>query len=149
LIADGHTIVIKSKREFMFHLFIQKIKHMKKLMLTVAGLLIVSVMAANAQVTQDTTQTEQPPTEQPPTDQPTTDQPTESPNLAEDPNMEMIQSSDVPASLRSTLQGTEYAGWENGQVYRNKSTNEFIVQIGEDADKKTYTFDSNGKRVDE
>jgi hypothetical protein len=106
---------------------------MKKLMLTIASLLFVSVLAVNAQV-QDTTSASQPSTGI---------QQQQDLNYDE---MEAIQSSDVPASLRSSLQGSEYSGWEAGKVYRHKANNEYVVVIG-DEDAKVYRFDSNGTRV--
>lgn len=109
---------------------------MKKLMLMFAGLLFVSVMAVNAQVAQDTTKSSTESTMG-------TDQ---SSNYTKD--MELIQSSDVPASLRSTLQGTEYSGWEQGKVYRNAATNEYLIVIGDD-DAKLFRFDANGSRIED
>jgi hypothetical protein len=109
---------------------------MKKIMLMIAGLLLVSVMAVNAQVSQDTTQMSPGSTQG-------TDQ---SSNLTKD--MEVIQSADVPASLKSTLQGSEYSGWEQGKVYRNTTTNEYLIVIG-DEDAKVYRFDANGSRIED
>jgi hypothetical protein len=109
---------------------------MKKLMLTIASLLFVSVMAVNAQVSSDTSSV----SGQPPVS--TEDQA----NYTRD--MELIQSTDVPASLRSSLQGTEYTGWEEGKIYRNSTTNEYLVVIGDD-DAKVYRFDANGTRIED
>jgi hypothetical protein len=106
---------------------------MKKLMLTIASLLFVSVMAVNAQV-QDTTSAGQPST-----------------GYQEELNyddMDAVPSSDVPASLRSSLQGSEYSGWEEGKVYRHKNSNEYIVVIG-DENAKVFRFDSNGQRLED
>jgi hypothetical protein len=107
---------------------------MKKLMLTIAGLLFVSVLAVTAQV-QDTTSASQPSTG------------IQQQDLNYD-ELEAVQSSDVPASLRSSLQGSEYSGWEAGKVYRQKSDNQYVVVIG-DENAKVYRFDSNGKRVED
>jgi hypothetical protein len=109
---------------------------MKKLMLTIASILFVSVMAVNAQVSSDSASV----SGQPPVS--TEDQA----NYTRD--MEVIQSSEVPASLRSTLQGSEYTGWEEGKVYRNSTTNEYLIVIGEE-DAKVYRFDANGSRIEE
>jgi hypothetical protein len=107
---------------------------MKKLMLTMAGLLFVSVLAVTAQV-QDTASASQPSTGLQQDDKLNYDE------------LEAVQSSDVPASLRSSLQGSEYSGWEAGKVYRNKTSNEYVVVIG-DENAKVYHFDSNGNRVE-
>lgn len=107
---------------------------MKKLMLTIAGLLFVSVLAVTAQV-QDTTSASQPATGY------------QNQELNYD-ELEAVQSTDVPASLRSSLQGSEYSGWEAGKVYRHKTNNEFVVVIG-DENAKVYRFDGNGNRVED
>jgi hypothetical protein len=120
---------------------------MKKLMLTCAGMLLIGLAAVNAQVTQDTTRTPvqqgDPAVSQPPAQDQTQGQA----NYQRD--LEQVKSSDVPASLRSTLQGSEYRGWEDGMIYRNKSDNSYQVEIGEGTSKKTYRFDRNGKRVND
>ena len=105
---------------------------MKKLMLTLAALLFVSVVALQAQV-QDTTSAS----------------PSQgySPALNYD-DMEAVTSTDVPASLRSTLQGSEYKGWEEGKVYRHKTSSDYVVVIG-DENAKVYRFNSEGKRVED
>ena len=102
-------------------------------MLTIAGLLFVCVMTVSAQV-QDTTSASQPST-----------------GYNQDVNyddMDAVPSADVPASLRSSLQGSEYSGWEEGKVYRHKTSNEYIVVIG-DENAKVFRFDSNGKRLED
>lgn len=104
-------------------------------MLTIASLLFVSVMAVNAQVSSDTSSV----SGQPPVSD-------DMSNYTRD--MEVIQSSEVPASLRSTLQGSEYSGWEEGKVYRNSTTNEYLIVIGEE-DAKVYRFDANGSRIED
>jgi len=108
---------------------------MKKVMLIIASLLFVSVMAVNAQVSTDTSSVSGQP--------PVTD---DMSNYTRD--MELIQSSEVPASLRSTLQGTEYSGWEEGKVYRNSTTNEYLIVIG-DEDAKVFRFDANGSKIED
>lgn len=104
-------------------------------MLTIASLLFVSVMAVNAQVSSDTSSV----SGQPPVSD-------DMSNYTRD--MEVIQSSEVPASLRSTLQGSEYSGWEEGKVYRNATTNEYLIVIG-DEDAKVYRFDANGSQIED
>jgi hypothetical protein len=103
-------------------------------MLTIAGLLFVSVLAVTAQV-QDTASVSQPATGY------------QSQELNYD-ELEAVQSSDVPASLRSSLQGSEYSGWEAGKVYHHKTNNEYVVVIG-DENAKVYRFDNNGNRVED
>lgn len=108
-------------------------------MLSLASMLFVGVMAVNAQVTPESEGSASGSTSQPTM---TDDQS----NYTRD--MQVIQSSDVPSSLKSTLQGSEYSGWEDGKVYHNSSTNEYLVVIGEE-DAKVYRFDSNGSRIED
>ncbi len=78
------------------------------------------------------------------------------PKKVEDPSKDMIKipSNEVPFSLRSTLQGSEYSGWEtNGVVYQNPGTGEYAVQINSVNSSSVATipvwhrFDPNGKRI--
>ncbi len=40
-----------------------------------------------------------------------------------------ITNTAIPDPLRSTLQGTQYKGWENGTMYFNQSTNQYSLQM--------------------
>ncbi len=114
---------------------------MKKLILTFAGMLLVSLMAVNAQV--------EPSTEM---NQDTTSAQTpgvigeDQSNFSRD--MEVVQPTDLPETLRSALEGPEYSGWEAGRVYRNTTTNEYLIVVGEQ-DPKVYRFDSEGNRLED
>ena len=61
--------------------------------------------------------------------------------------MIVIPSADVPASLRSTLQGAQYKGWENGTIYRNQTSDMFMVEMRDGNQTKIYRFDQNGKAI--
>ena len=119
---------------------------MKKIMLTVAGVCLVSLMEVNAQVTQQDTQMTQDTTG-------ISDQ-SGQPGVYNDNqsdytrDMEVIQSTDVPSNLRTTLGGSEYSGWEEGKVYRNTTTNEYLIVIG-DEDAKVFRFDSEGQKIED
>ncbi len=114
---------------------------MKKLILTFAGMLLVSLMAVNAQVepstemNQDTTSAQTPGV--------IGDDQT---NFSRD--MEVVQPTDVPESLRSALEGPEYSGWETGKVYHNTTTNEYLIVVG-DQDSKVFRFDAEGNRLED
>jgi len=64
-----------------------------------------------------------------------------------------VEVDEIPSSLRTTLEESEYEGWqENGTLYRNPSTSEFILVMDKTDDPsqaKTYRFDANGQRVDD
>lgn len=66
-------------------------------------------------------------------------------------NMVEVQENDIPQSLRTTLQESEYEGWkENGKLYRNPSTSEYVLIIDTDASQdRRFRFDANGTRVDD
>jgi hypothetical protein len=123
---------------------------MKKLIVLGAGLLLASVIT-HAQV--DTTSAPQRSTPQQSTPQ-VTPQQQESQN-ATDPaktkidtkNMVRIQAAEVPASLKRTLQAPEYAGWESGTLYKDKSNNHYILQIQDGGKTRTHHFGSDGKPV--
>jgi hypothetical protein len=113
---------------------------MKKIMLTLAGALFIGVAAVNAQ---DTTRTKSDPTQTPA--QQSIKQPGTQNSVPK--GYSMIKSDGLPSSLRTTLQGNEYYGWESGTVYQNKANNQYLVQVGTGPESKTYYFDRDGKRV--
>ncbi len=109
-------------------------------------MLLVSLMAVNAQVTQQDTQLTQDTTG-------ISDQSGQPGVMGDDQSnysrdMEVIQSTDVPSNLRTTLGEAEYSGWEEGKVYRNTSTNEYLIVIG-DEDAKVFRFDANGQKIED
>ncbi|MEJ0029901.1 MAG: hypothetical protein WDO15_05835 [Bacteroidota bacterium] len=61
-----------------------------------------------------------------------------------------VQSTEVPANLRTTLSGTQYSGWEMGTIYKNES-GEYRLNTtsgtsgAAGTNGKTYYFDKNGK----
>ena len=59
-----------------------------------------------------------------------------------------ITSAEIPAAVKRTLQsGTEYAGWERGTVYKDKSGSTYIVEIKEADRTRVFRFDKAGKPV--
>lgn len=59
----------------------------------------------------------------------------------------VIMATEVPQSLRITLADDKYKGWENSTIYRNRSTNEYLVEIRDGSDVTTYYFDRDGKAI--
>jgi len=105
--------------------------------------MVIAAFAANAQ---DTTKLVPPP----PTIQ--QDQTTRQDQVQKDQanfkkDMIVIPSADVPASLRSTLQGALYKGWENGTIYRNQTSDMFMVEMRDGNQTRIYRFDQNGKAI--
>jgi len=112
-------------------------------MLLFAGMFMLGIVAVNAQQV-DTTGTRS--TQQPSA----TEQPSATPQQSDQyiqKDYEVVKSTDVPSSLRTTLKGSEYTGWESGSVYRNKTTNGYMGRVGSGDQTKNYYFDKGGKRI--
>jgi hypothetical protein len=75
------------------------------------------------------------------------DSDTESSNRWRTEDRVMITSSEIPESLRSSLSDDKYKGWEKSTIYRNRSTNEYLIEIQDGDNVKTYYFDKNGKAM--
>src|SRR5690606_2241352 len=41
--------------------------------------------------------------------------------------MVVIDKSDIPSSLKQTLEDAKYEGWENGTIYHNTNTGEYVI----------------------
>jgi len=100
---------------------------MKKLMLFIAAVFCLSAVAVQAQDPQKK------------------DTVTQSQNYRQD--MVVIKSSDIPASLRTTLQEAQYKGWETGTFYTNKAKDTYVVEIKDASTNKAkaFRFDASGK----
>ena len=62
--------------------------------------------------------------------------------------MTVIQSSEVPASLRSTLGDSQYKGWEsNSTIYRSRNNDQFVVEMRDGNQTKIHRFDKEGKVI--
>lgn len=63
-------------------------------------------------------------------------------------DMSVIPSSEVPPTLRSTLKGDQYKGWEqNSTIYRGRNNDSFIVEMREGTQTKAHRFDKDGNPV--
>jgi len=130
---------------------------MKKVMLTMAGMFFAGIIAVHAQ-SQDTTVAPQKrdttvaPTQTTPEPQEQQQQPEKQEGSYQLRDMTVLQLSEVPSSLRETLLGnTEYKGWEDPttKIYTNKTNDEFVVQIMDGTETKSFRFDKNGKRIED
>ena len=61
------------------------------------------------------------------------------------PDLIKLKTSDIPPSLRKTLQKSKYKGWENSMIYKQQSTNEYLVEIMENGKATTYRFNEYGE----
>jgi len=128
--------------------------HMKKVMLTVAGMLFMGIVAVQAQ-SQDTTAlprqdtTATPTTPETDPQQPEKEQQEGSYMLRD---MTALQASEIPSTLRETLTAdSQYKGWEDPttKIYSNKTSDLYVVQIMDGTQTKTYRFDRNGKPIEQ
>ncbi len=115
---------------------------MKPVKLILASSMVIAAFAANAQ---DTTKLDHPPPVQQDQTTPQNQVQKDQANFKKD--MIVIPSAEVPASLRSTLQGSQYKGWENGTIYRNQTSDMFMVEMRDGNQTKIYRFDQNGKAI--
>jgi hypothetical protein len=104
---------------------------MKKIMLTLVAVFVISMATTYAQSDTTTTTAKQ----------------TTTMDQSVPKGYTAIKVDDVPSSLRTTLGGQEYLGWESGTVYQNRSNNQYLVRIGTGQDTKSYYFDNSGKRI--
>ena len=111
---------------------------MKKLMLLCAGFMLVGLIAANAQ-SSDTTKR--------PAKAPTTQSPQQSNQMTQKKDLIKVQTAEVPAPLRKTLEDPMYVGWENSTIWRNKTTDEYTIELMSGTTTKTYRFDKTGKPI--
>jgi len=112
---------------------------MKKLMLLCAGFILVGLISANAQSSDTTKRPSKAPASQ------TT--PEESNQMTQKKDMVKVQTTEVPASLRKTLEDPMYVGWENSTIWRNKTNDEYTVELLSGNTTKTYRFDKTGKPI--
>jgi len=125
-----------------------------KRVLTLAIGIAMSIAIAQAQT--DTSRTKTKPTQTPTNRQDTSRNQSNQYRSHSTKDMVRVNQSDIPASLRTTLQGSEYKGWEKGTLYHNPKTNEYLLQFtpqsgtsasGSAGSQQSYRFDSQGKRI--
>lgn len=124
---------------------------MKKMLMTIAGSLLIGLSVLHAQT--DTTRNRQQQRTQTPTQspvpQPQTPTPAQQGNQYRTQDMMVVPQDQVPSTLRQTLQGTQYKGWENSTLYQDRATGEYSLDINNGAaTPRTYRFDKNGKVID-
>ncbi len=116
---------------------------MKKIILILAGSLCLGIATVQAQdpsqPAKDSSTIEQP--------QPSSDAVPAAPAYRKD--MVQIQTTEIPAGLKSTLERPQFKGWESGVVYSNADKSVFIVEIKDDVEGrvKAYRFDADGKPI--
>lgn len=114
---------------------------MKKLMIA-AAMVLGGAVAVQAQ---DTTSFKK-------TDTTSLQQPTQQqPGSIRLKDMTALQATEIPAALRETLQAPTYKGWDSStsKIYRNQTSDLYVVQIQDGTMTKSYRFDKNGKPIND
>lgn len=134
---------------------------MKKILLTVAGSVLVAFATVQAQERSDTTRSTSDTTR---TDEPSSEyRRTESGMQGETGTLEgrsgtqgqtwrdedrvSVTTDELPDDLLKTLESDEYTGWENATIYRHKTSNEFMLVLQDNGEVKTFYFDAQGKAL--
>jgi hypothetical protein len=153
---------------------------MKKVILSIAGSLLIGVFAfAQDSTRTNSTQQSQQTVPQQPTQQPTQQQqpalqtfpqPQQQPatqpiqSLYRRDDMKVIPQDQLPESLRQTLRGNEYQGWEKSTIMQNPTTGEYLLELNtpvtqpnntnpntlpsnQPSQPRVYRFDSNGQVI--
>ncbi|MEJ0032699.1 MAG: hypothetical protein WDO15_21115 [Bacteroidota bacterium] len=113
---------------------------MKKIMMIASAMLLGGVVAVQAQDTTSFKKTDTLSLQQPiQAQQPSTQL----------KDMTALKSTEIPANLRETLQATQYKGWDasTSKIYRNQTSDLYVVQIEDGTMTKTYRFDKEGKPI--
>lgn len=134
---------------------------MKKIFSTVAGTLVIGLCALQAQDpntdgsasqsenrSRDRQQYEQPKQKRDRTrmhrdrDQAWQQQGDQRGNAYANEGMVIIDKNEMPSSLKDKLQDEKYAGWENGTVYHNTNTGEYVIAP------RAFRFDDKGNEIE-
>jgi hypothetical protein len=142
--VDWHEFVIPQNIKNITNerVYNYNFKTMKTVKLILASALVIGAVAVNAQ--DSTNVTPQPQLEQP---APQQQDPAQQPEMDYKKDMVVVPAAEIPASLRSTLQGSEYKGWESGTIYRNQASDMFIVETREGDKTTIHRFDKDGNAI--
>lgn len=113
---------------------------MKKLLFICASVMLAGVIASHAQ-SSDTTKR--------PSRSETMQSTPEQPSNQMKKDVVAVKPTEVPASLRKTLEDPMYVGWEKSTIWNNKTTGEYTVEMMSGTTMKTYRFDRTGKPIKE
>lgn len=62
----------------------------------------------------------------------------------------LVPQDQLPVQMRETLRGNQYQGWENSEIYQDRTTGEYSLDITNPTQsKRTYRFDKNGRLMDD
>jgi hypothetical protein len=63
------------------------------------------------------------------------------------PDLVQIDVDALPAALVKTLEKPAYDGWKNSIIYKNKSSDEYMLVIGNGKKSTTYRFNAKGDLI--
>jgi hypothetical protein len=112
---------------------------MKKVILTMAGALMIGIAAVNAQT--DTTRRTDP------TIPAQKEQPSQQQDQYRGGELVPVMPDQIPATLKKTLEAPEYKGWENASIYQNKTTQDYVLEMSAGNTHKVFRFDKNGQPI--
>lgn len=115
---------------------------MKKHIVFVAGLLLAGASVSFAQV--DTTNSRSNDASASQANPALSGQP-QQPDQNYRKDMSKIKSSEVPANLNETLNGSQYSGWEQGTIYRSKNNDAYVLEMNTNGQTQVHRFGADGK----
>jgi hypothetical protein len=59
----------------------------------------------------------------------------------------IIRKESIPASMRKTLERKEYLGWENSPIFRDRRSQEYLIDIRSGDSLRTFRFDKSGAMI--
>jgi hypothetical protein len=59
----------------------------------------------------------------------------------------IIRKESIPASMRKTLEEKEYLGWENSPIFRDRRSQEYLIDIRSGDSLRTFRFDKSGSII--
>lgn len=118
---------------------------MKKQIVLVAGLLLAGASVSFAQV--DTTNARSKDASASQANPAVSGQPQQSgqPDQNYRKEMSKVKSSEIPASLKETLKGSQYSGWEQGTLYRSKNNDAYVLEMNTNGQTQVHRFGADGK----
>lgn len=63
------------------------------------------------------------------------------------PDLIQIEANELPDAVLKTLEKPKYNGWKNSVIFKNQSSNEYMITIGEPEKSVTYRFNEKGEIV--
>ena len=59
-----------------------------------------------------------------------------------------VADQDLPEQMKQELKAEKYAGWENGNVFFEKNTEQYVLHLEAENGTRTYRFDKEGRPLE-